>query len=491
MAALLVMLLPSFAEGEEPSEKSNSRPIVLRPAQMAALKRVEADGATINEISRSLWNLAEPALAEKKSSELLIATLKAHGFTVETNVAGMPTAFIATYGSGKPVVGILAEYDALPGMSQKVSSQQEPVAEGAAGHACGHSGLGAAAVGAAIAARTAMEQHRLPGTLKLFGTPAEETVVGKVYMALSGSFNDLDACLHWHPSDRNDVWAGSSKALISAEFHFRGTSAHASSNPDKGLSALDAVELMSVGVNFYREHVKEDARIHYVISNGGDVPNVVPAKASAWYFIRANSHEDADRYFERVHEIAQGAALMTRTKLKVEFQTDCHELIPNAPLSEVMQQSMQAVSPPKFSKDEKIFATKLQQSLIEQFGVHPNEPLDESLRALADAGYASNGSTDVGDVSWIVPTGGFRATCFAAESPGHSWQNVAAIGSTIGDKGTHYAAKVLAVSAIELLENPGRIAAAKEDWKTRMKDRKYTTRIPAGQKPRATKQAPQ
>jgi aminobenzoyl-glutamate utilization protein B len=336
-----------------------------------------------------------------------------------------------------------------------------------------------------------MQQHRLPGTLKVFGTPAEETVVGKVYMALDGAFRDLDVCLHWHPSDRNDVWAGSSKALISAQFHFKGSAAHASANPDKGLSALDAVELMNVGVNFLREHLQEDVRIHYVISNGGDVPNVVPENASVWYFVRANTHDDTDRSFERVHEIAQGAAKMTRTKLKVAIETDCHELIANTPLSDLLQRNMEAVGPPKFNDQEKEFATKLQQSLIEQFDVSPKQPLDESLRALSDASYTSRGSTDVGDVSWHVPTGGFRATCFAAESPGHSWQNVATIGSSIGEKGIHYAAQVLAVSAVELFESPDQVAAAKADWQSRMKDREYQTRIPGGQKPRLTKTTPQ
>lgn len=462
-----------------------------RPAQQTGLEHVEKLRAEIVEMNRAIWEFAEPALEEKRSSELLVAKLRAAGFDVKTDIGGMPTAFVATYGQGKPVIGILAEYDALPGMSQRISTQQEPVAEGKAGHACGHSGLGAAAVGAGIAVKKALTDHRLPGTLKVFGTPAEETVVGKVYMAIGGAFKDLDVCLHWHPSDRNDVWAGSSKALISAEFQFRGIASHASSNPDKGCSALDGVELMNIGVNFLREHVKEDVRMHYVISNGGDVPNVVPAQARVWYFVRANTHDDADRCFERVHEIAQGAALMTRTKLKVEIDTDCHEIIPNTPLSELLYRNMQSVGAPRFSDDERAFALRLQHAFADDAGTLPPQSLDNALRPLSESGHTSRGSTDVGDVSWEVPTGGIRTTCFAYEAPGHSWQNVAAIGSSIGQKGTFYAAQVLAVSALELFESPNQVANARVDWELRMKDRTYTTRIPAGQKPRLTKRTSQ
>lgn len=477
-AALLIGLLSSSLVV---SEERPAR--ALSPAQHAALQQIDVITAEISEVNQAVWKFAETALEEKQSSQLFVSKLREAGFDVRSGVAGMPTAFVASFGSGHPIVGILAEYDALPGISQKVVDRREPVQDGAAGHACGHSGLGAGALGAALAVKSAMQKQGLKGTLRLYGTPAEETAVGKVYMALAGEFNDLDVCLHWHPGDKNDVWSGSSKALISARFTFRGTASHASANPDKGRSALDAVELMNIGANFLREHVKEDVRLHYVISDGGDVPNIVPEKSSVWYFVRADDHEDAAHCFEWVHDVAKGAALMTRTKLQVEIETDCHELIPNSPLSELLQSNLEGVSPPRFSDAERAFARRLQQPLIDEFQLNPKLALDDSVHSLALTPKPSRGSTDVGDVSWHVPTGGIRTVCFASECPGHTWQNVAAIGSSIGEKGTLYAARVLAVSAVELLEKPEFIRRARTDWKSRMQDRKYTTLIPAGQSP--------
>ncbi|RMG33159.1 MAG: amidohydrolase, partial [Planctomycetota bacterium] len=426
---------------------------------------------------------AELGLQEHKSSAALISELEAAGFTIRRNVAGMPTAFVASFGEGRPVIGILAEYDALPGMSQDVVSYRKPIEEGAPGHACGHSGLGAGALGAALAVRHALQRHGLKGTIRLYGTPAEETAIGKVYMLLAGEFKDLDVCLHWHPSTKNGVWAGSSKALVSAKFTFHGLSAHASGNPEKGRSALDAVELMNVGVNYMREHVAEDARLHYVITDGGGAPNVVPAKATVWYFVRADSHEDVERYFAWVVDIARGAALMTRTRMEYHVDTDCHELIPNTPLAELLQTYLQRVGPPKFSPQELEFARRLQQPLIEEFKARLPEPLETKVLSLQEGRKPSKGSTDVGDISWFVPTGGIRTTCFAAGSPGHSWQNVACIGSSIGEKGTLYAAKVLAAAALHLFEHPEAIASAKADFQQRIRNRKYTTLIPKGQKP--------
>ena len=457
-------------------------PPPLGAAQQTAVAAVEARRDEIQEVNRAIWEFAEVGLEERKSSALLAEKLQAAGFRVRTGIADMPTAFVAEYGEGAPVVGILAEYDALPGLSQKAVPFRDPIQEGAAGHGCGHSGLGAGALGAALAVREAMERHDLKGTIRLYGTPAEETLIGKVYMQLGGVFDDLDVCLHWHPGSKNDVWSGSSKAAVSAKFTFRGTTAHASGSPDKGRSALDAVELMNVGVNFLREHVKQDARIHYVITNGGGQPNVVPAQAEVWYYVRANKHEDVEQYFQRVKEIADGAALMTRTKTEVHIDTDCHELIENRPLSELLHKNLVAVGAPTFTEEEKAFARRCQQPLVEEFGTQFPLALDERIHDLGAQGEASKGSTDVGDVSWHVPTGGLRTACFAADAPGHSWQNVACIGSSIGGKGTVYAAKVLAATTIDLLEQPDLVRAAKEDFDARMKDRKYTTLVPEGQK---------
>lgn len=455
----------------------------LRSTQQSAIERVEAHVDEIKAVNQAIWNFAEVGLQEHKSAALFVEKLKSAGFDVETGIADMPTAFVAEYGSGTPIIGILAEYDALPGLSQKAVPYREPVKGGAAGHACGHSGLGAAAFGGAVAIKEAMEQHGLKGTIRLYGTPAEETGIGKVYMQLAGVFDDLDVCLHWHPATKNEVhWSNSSKALVSMKFAFHGTAAHASMSPESGISALDAVELMNVGVQYLREHVREDARIHHVITDGGGQPNVVPAKAEVWYYVRADRHEDAEKYVERVKEIAQGAALMTRTKLDIRVETDNHELIENQPLAQLCLKNLELVGPTKFTEEEKAFARRCQEPLAEEFGKRFSVALEEHVRPLTP-GREARGSTDVGDISWHVPTGGFRTVCFPAEAPGHSWQNVASIGSSIGEKGTIYAAKVFAVTTIDLLENPELVAAAKADHQDRMKDRKYTSLVPKGQKP--------
>ena len=332
----------------------------LSKAQRTAVADVQERVGLIKEVNRKIWNYAEVGLAETRSSKLLQQHLKDNGFKGKNGVAAMPTAFVASYGSGKPVIGILAEYDALPGMSQKVESVRAPLKPGQPGHACGHSGLGSGALGAALAVKAAMDRHKIKGTIRLYGTPAEETVIGKVYMLLDGQFDDLDICLHFHPSTRNGAWAGTSKALVSVKFTFDGTAAHASGNPESGRSALDAVELMNVGVNYMREHVKEDARMHYVITNGGGAPNVVPPIASVWYYIRADDHRDVEANFKWIQDIARGAALMTRTKMRVKVDTDCHELIPNVPLAELIEQKLKVVGAPRFDQSEKAFARRLQ-----------------------------------------------------------------------------------------------------------------------------------
>jgi aminobenzoyl-glutamate utilization protein B len=455
----------------------------LRDSQRTAIAEVESRDGELKALNKAIWEFAEVGLEEHRSAALLVETLQKAGFEVKTGVSDMPTAFVASFGSGRPVIGILAEYDALPGLSQKASPDRDPVREGEPGHGCGHSGLGSAAVEAAIAVKAALEKHKIGGTIRLYGTPAEETLIGKVYMLLDKQFDDLDVCLHWHPSGKNGVWNQSSKAAVSVKFSFAGTAAHASGSPDSGRSALDAVELMNVGVNFMREHVKQDARMHYVITDGGGQPNVVPAKASVWYFIRANSHTDVEAYFKWVTEIAQGAAMMTRTKVALQVDTDCHELIPNAPLAEFMDRNLRLVGAPKFTEEEQAFARRLQQPLIEEFGRTFPVAINENIEPLNAPAEAAVGSTDVGDISWHVPTIGLRTACMAAESPGHSWQNVAAIGSGIGEKGIACAAKTLAITAIDLFEKPDAIAAARADFKQRMEGKEYITLIPKGQKP--------
>jgi aminobenzoyl-glutamate utilization protein B len=434
-------------------------------------------------VNQDIWTFAELGLEEYRSAARLVNLLKKEGFKVREGVSAMPTAFVAEYGSGKPVIGILAEYDALPELSQDLTGQRKPLLGQANGHGCGHCALGTAAVGSALAVKQAIDKHKLKGTVRLYGTPAEETISGKVYMTLDGQFNDLDACLHWHPSTRNQVRYASSKAVISAKFTFRGLAAHASGGPEKGRSALDGVELMNVGANYMREHVKESNRIHYVITKGGGQPNVVPAIAQVWYYVRADTHEDAEAQFDWLRDIGDGAARMSRTRVSMEVDSDCHEVVPNYPLSKVIQRNFKLIGPPRFEKADLDLARQLQSQLRADFGLKETKPLNDTIEDLpAKPGEPSAGSTDVGDVSWHVPTSGLNVVCFAAGSPGHSWQNVAAVGSPIGHKGLLVAAKVLALSAVDLLRDPTELEEAKKDFQERMKDRTYSTRIPKGQK---------
>jgi aminobenzoyl-glutamate utilization protein B len=461
---------------------SAAEPATATPIQKDMIKYLDSIRTDLVSVNQDIWTFAELGLQEYRSAARLVGVLKKAGFKVKEGVSGMPTAFVAEYGSGKPVIGILAEYDALPELSQQVSGARKPVQGRTAGHGCGHCALGTGAIGAALAVKNVYDKYHLQGTVRVYGTPAEETVIGKVYMTLDGQFNDLDACLHWHPGTRNRVYYSSSKALISAKFTFTGLAAHASASPDKGRSALDGVELMNVGANYMREHVKETNRIHYVITNGGGQPNVVPATAQVWYYVRANQHPDVEMQFDWLKDIADGAAKMSRTKVQVQIDTDCHEIIPNLPLSKLIIKNFKKVGPPRFDEKDRELARQLQTALRADFGLKEPKILDEAIDDLPAAPYEDRGSTDVGDISWHVPTSGLSTACFAFGSPGHSWQNVAAVGSPIGHKGMLVAAKVLALTAVDLLQDAEALQAAKADFQKRMKDRKYTTQIPNGQK---------
>jgi aminobenzoyl-glutamate utilization protein B len=452
------------------------------PLQTDLLAHLDALRGELVAVNQDIWTFAELGLQEYRSAARLVGVLKKAGFKVQEGVSGMPTAFVAEYGSGKPIIGILAEYDALPELSQQVTGTRRPIDGRTTGHGCGHCALGTGAVGAALAVKQVYDKYKLRGTLRVYGTPAEETVIGKVYMTLDGQFNDLDVCLHWHPGSHNRIYYSSSKAVISAKFTFTGLPAHASGSPEKGRSALDGVELMNVGANYMREHVKETSRIHYVITNGGGQPNVVPATAQVWYYVRANTHPDVEANFDWLTEIAEGGAKMSRTKVQFQIDTDCHEIIPNLPLSRLLLENFKKVGPPRFDKADLDLARQLQTALRADFGLKDPRPLEDTIDELPATPYQDSGSTDVGDVSWHVPTSGFQTVCFAAGSPGHSWQNVAAIGSPIGHKGMMVAARVLALSAVDLLQEPRHLKEAQADFQERMKNRKYTTRIPKGQK---------
>ena len=448
-------------------------------AKSTALSWVDANTATLKRVNQNIWSYAETGLEEVRSSKELIDLLKAEGFTVEEGVAGMPTAFVATYGSGRPVIGLLAEYDALPGLSQdKVPERREREGVGA-GHGCGHSIFGTASTGAAIAAKNAIASGAIAGTIKLYGTPAEETGIGKTYMLREGYFKDDDVVLSWHASPVTSSGYSYSKANVSVKFRFSGLPAHASTSPHQGRSALDAVELMSVGVNYMREHVKEDTRIHYVITSGGGQPNVVPPSAEVWYYIRANKHRDVEDYFEWVNEIARGAAAMSRTTLEaVQVDADMHEVLPNRTLSEILQRNLEIVGAPSFTAEEKDFAARAQTDLARK----PEMALSETIEPLPDEPDQGMASTDVGDLSWFVPVGQIGVASYSYGAPGHSWQIVACTGTSIGEKALLVAAKALAGAAVDLYASPELVAKAKADFEAIRKPLEYVTLIPEGQK---------
>jgi aminobenzoyl-glutamate utilization protein B len=445
-----------------------------------AIAWLDSNASTLSKVNRNIWGWAETGLEEVKSSAELQNLLKANGFTVEAGVAGMPTAFVATYGSGQPVIGILAEYDALPGLSQDASPERTTRAGVMAGHGCGHSVFGTGSTGAAIAVKQAMAAGAIRGTIKLFGTPAEETGIGKTYMLREGVFKGVDTILSWHAGDSTAASWDFSKAVVSVKFRFDGLAAHASTSPHQGRSALDAVELMNVGVNYMREHVKEDTRIHYVVTNGGGQPNVVPPTAEVWYYLRANKHTDVEEYFLWMQEIARGAATMTRTKLvETRIDSDMHEVLPNRTLVEVIQKNLELVGAPKFDDREKAFARATQKDLKPV----PEIALSERVEPLPQGGPDQGlHSTDVGDLTWFFPVGQLTAATYAYGAPGHSWQIVACTGTSIGEKGMMVAAKALAASAIDLYRTPDLIQRAREDQKKMMAGQKYITLIPEGQR---------
>lgn len=371
----------------------------------------------------------------------------------------MPTAFVAEKGSGKPVIAILAEYDALPGMSQAaVPERRSRGDENDAGHACGHSLFGTASAGAAVAAAAIAGRDGVQGTIRVYGTPAEETLIGKVYMVEAGLFRDVDTVLHWHPGDRTSAGYASTKALISVKFRFKGLSAHSSVSPHAGRSALDAVELMNAGANYLREHLKEESRIHYVITDGGGQPNVVPSTAEVWYYLRADSHSYVEYILKRVRDIARGAALMTATEMEEQIDTDTFETLPNLALSRLLHRHLQRVGPPVFTEEEMEFARKTQVDRKEE------RALASSIEAIPSEPTRSPGSTDVGNISWVVPTGGIRVASFTYGAPGHSWQIVACGGMSIGEKGMMAAAKTLASAALELLSSSSARQEARRDF---------------------------
>lgn len=435
-----------------------------------ALTDLQSQRDQYKAIALQIWGFAELGYRETRSSGLHQKTLTDAGFSVEAGVAGMPTAFVATYGSGQPVIGILAEFDALPGLSQDSVPEKKPVG-GVAGHACGHHLFGTASVAAAIELKKIIDQNHLSGTIKLFGTPAEEGGAGKVYMVREGLFNNVDVVVNWHPSTSNAVAYSNSLAVISAKFRFHGIAAHAAMAPDKGRSALDAVEGMDYLVNMMREHIPSDARIHYVITDGGKAPNVVPDFAESYYFVRNKNRDIARQIFDRVVKAAQGAALGTGTTMDYEIMDGDYDILPNRALSEAMQKDLEKVGGVDYTPEEMEFAKKIQSTFT-----YKAPPIEASFKVepLSPTIQDGSASSDVGDVSWNVPTIGMGAATWVAGTNAHSWQAVACGGTDIGIKGMMVAAKTMTLMGIDLLTQPTLVSAAKEEFrKDRGTDFKY------------------
>ena len=443
-----------------------------------AFRWLDANAETMRNMSANIWSAAETSLHEYRSSRELMAFLESNGLRVEKGIAGMPTAFVASYGSGKPVVAIYGEYDALAGLSQKAEAAISPVLAGAPGHGCGHN-LQASSAAAAVALAKWMQAKQVAGTLRFYGTPAEESLGGKNYMSEAGAFDDVDVLLGWHSMNTTRTGFDYSKAVASVRFKFKGVAAHASVAPQLGRSALKGVELLDIGVNFMREHLDEDARIHSVITDGGGQPNVVPASAESWYYIRANKHQDVAKMFDWISEIAKGAAMMTRTEVQITVDDDSHELLPNRPLAEIMQRNLDRVGAPKFTDEEKGTAQQMQKSLK----TSPQLALPEQIEPLPDKPGQGLFSTDLGNVSWKVPSTILYVASYPYGVPIHSWQVTACSGMSIGHKAMTVGAKTLTGTVIDLFRHPELIGAAKKDLQERKKNYAFRLLTPPNRKP--------
>lgn len=445
----------------------------------ALVESISRHSEKLIALSDQIWAHAETAMEEYKSSALLADYAEAQGFRVKRGVAGIPTAFVAEYGSGKPIIGILGEYDALPGISQKATATKEPLKTGAAGHGCGHNMFGPGSLGAAIAIKEMMAAGKIKGTIRFYGTPAEEAVGGKIYMAREGLFNDLDVCLDWHPDSEIVANAQSSQAMNDYLIEFHGKAAHAAFDPWNGRSATDGMELFLAGINMLREHIQPTTRIHYVIQSGGDVPNVVPEFARVWLWVRDSKREVVSEVSERVKAIAQGAGLMAGVKAEVKLQSGMYELLVNRRGAEVLQRNLELLGPIVYTEAEQNFAKEIQRNTETK-----ESGLNGSIRPLrATELHPVGGSTDVGDVSWIVPEITLLATTAPTEAPWHSWAVVACGGMSIGHKGMLYASKALALTMLDLYKNQTYINEIQSEFKINKGNHVYKANIPDGPPP--------
>ena len=468
--------------------------------KQAAIAAIEAKSDVVFRVSDAVWEYAELSLQEERSAACYCEVLEQEGFRVEKGVCGIPTAFSAAFGSGRPVIGVLAEYDALSGLSQKGGSlEREEAVPGGCGHGCGHNLLGAGALAAALGIKDYLQRTKTPGTVVLYGCPGEEGGAAKAFMARENLWRGLDAALTWHPDDANEVVTGSSNSCIQTQYHFIGVAAHAAGDPERGRSALDAVELMNIGVQFLREHMSSRARIHYAITDaGGRSPNVVQPRASVLYMVRSNHVAEAVELQERVDRIAEGAALMTGTTFEKKFIDGLADTVPNHTLESVLYRNFQALGVPAHTAEQHAFADALAKTYpgsdrVPGIGAENDGGVAEQVKALREAnGHAMNdfllplyqgdafhpGSTDVGDVSWQTPTGQIHAAAWPNGAPGHSWQNVSIGRTDIGRGAALHAGKVLAAAAIDLFEDPALLAAARAEFEKQTAEG-YTCPIPA------------
>ena len=458
--------------------------VPLNAQNKKALKKeviasVETQKDELITVSDKIWAAAEIAFQEKVSSQTLIDYARANGFDVEVGVAETPTAFVATYGSGKPVIGILGEFDALPGISQKTVPEKTPFKEGAAGHGCGHNMYGTASLGAAVAIKNLIAEGKLKGTVKFFGTPAEEKFFGKLWMARAGLFDDLDACLDWHPADTTEADVQSSLALVDFKVEFFGQTAHASADPWNGRSASDALELYTHGINSFREHVKPTVRIHYHIQDGGQVVNVVPDYSRIWVRVRDTKREGMNEVYEHVRKMAEGAAIMADVDYEINLISGIHEILPNRAGGVAVQENLETLGPLSYTSEELDFAYKIQEATSK-----PKLGINGKITPLKPtAEHPMGGSTDVGDVSFLVPVVRLGATVAPEGTPWHSWAVVACGGMSIGHKGMVYAAKALSMSMVDLFTDSKLLQEVKDEFKMRKGDYQYSPMLPPGPPP--------
>ena len=474
-AALCVAFCISATAQKQKNQSDSKR----SPNKALATQSVDKHQADLTKLSDQVWAFAETALKEFQSSKVLADYAETQGFKVTRGVAGMPTAFIGEFGSGKPIVGIMGEYDALPGISQKAQTTREPLVEGGAGHGCGHNLFGVGSLGAAIAIKELIQAGKLTGTVRFYGTPAEESVGGKIYMAREGLFNDVDVCFDWHPDIEIAASTQSSQAMVDFIVEFKGKAAHAAADPWNGRSAVDGLEAFTDGVNMLREHVRPTVRMHYAIKAGGDVPNVVPEYAKVWMWVRDSKRSGVEEVFSRVKEIAQGAATIAGVESKVIVQSGDYEVLVNRKGAEALQKNLEALGPITYTPDEIAFAKKIQEV---QGGKQTG--LDGTIHPLKETKEdPQGGSTDVGDISWLVPEITLVATTAPANTAWHGWSVVACGGTSIGHKGMILAAKSLAMTMVDIFENEQLRKDVRAEFEQRKGDQVYKPYIPDGPPP--------